>query len=86
MVRNLRVLCAAGLLALAAAIADARPRAEEAAKAAGMRITGVRSVAEQGASVPQGYGGGGGAGLSDGIATGDYDVVVRAQVIFDVAR
>jgi uncharacterized protein YggE len=71
--------------ALAAAIADARPRAEEAATAAGLRIAGIRSIVEEPVGPPKGaYGLGGGGG--PGMAAGELGVAVRAQVTFDVAR
>jgi uncharacterized protein YggE len=70
--------------ALEAAIADARPRAEAAARAAGLTVTGVRAVVEQPINPPRG--GAGGFGGGDGIATGEISVGARALVTFDVSR
>lgn len=73
--------------ALVTAIAAARPKAEAAAGAAGLTITGVRAIVEQpyGPPAPRAAGGLGG-GAAEGIAPGELTVVVRAQVTFDVAR
>lgn len=72
--------------ALAAAIRDARPKAEAAAAAAGLTLGAVRSVEEApfGGPVPAG-GLGGGMG-SAGVAPGQLTVAARAQVTFDVSR
>jgi uncharacterized protein YggE len=72
--------------ALVAAIADARPRAEAAAEAAGLTITGVRAIVEVPVGPPRGAAGGLGGGGGEGIAPGELGVAVRAQVTFDVAR
>jgi uncharacterized protein YggE len=73
--------------ALQAAITQARPKAEAAASAAGLRVTGVRAVQEFAGGVPIPLGGGrGGAGGGEGIAPGELTVAVMAQVTFDVTR
>jgi uncharacterized protein len=71
--------------ALQAAITAARPKAEAAASAAGLRLAGVRTVVEQSTGAPlplgaQGLGGGGG----EGTAPGQMAVAVRAEVTFNV--
>jgi uncharacterized protein YggE len=69
--------------ALLEAIADARPKAEAAAGAAGLTLTGIRAIVEQPFGPPRGAAGLGGG---EGVAPGELTVTVRAQVTFDVAR
>jgi uncharacterized protein YggE len=73
--------------AVALAVRDARPKAEAAAAAAGLTLTGVRSVVELPAAAPfeGGLGGGAGAGAGEGVAPGERGVPVRVQVTFGVA-
>ena len=73
--------------AITGAMADARPKAEAAAQAAGLTITGIRAVVEIPTGGPRGLseaslGGGGG----EGIAPGQLTVTARVQVTFDVTR
>jgi hypothetical protein len=53
--------------------------------AAGLTITGIRSVTEEAVGPPKGAAGFGGAG-GPGIAPGELGVSARAQVTFDVTR
>ena len=71
--------------ALETAVKDARPKAEAAAKAAGLTLGAVRSVAPAAgvSAFPADGRGGGGA---EGIAPGHLSLTMRAQVTFDVAR
>src|SRR5688500_3950172 len=70
------------LVAIGDAVRAARPRAEAAAAAAGLRLGGVRAVAElDGSSQPRPPIGG---GTGEGVAPGEIEVVVRVNVTFDV--
>jgi uncharacterized protein len=69
--------------ALVAAIQDARPKAEAAAAATGMTITGVRTIVEHSVGPPRMLGLGGGG---EGIAPGELNVVAQALVTYDVSR
>ena len=71
--------------ALTAAIEDARPKAEAAAAAAGLRLGGVRSVLEIPVGPPKG-GDGMGGGAAEGVAPGELTVQARVQVTYEVAR
>ncbi|MGH2353863.1 MAG: SIMPL domain-containing protein [Chloroflexota bacterium] len=71
--------------ALAAAIQDARPKAETAAAAASLTVTGVRSIVELPLGPVRGAAGLGG-GAAPGVAPGELDVPVRVEVTFDVTR
>jgi uncharacterized protein YggE len=71
--------------ALVAAIGDATKKAEAAAGAAGMKITGIRAIVELTQGLPfRGTGLGGGGG--EGIAPGQLTINSRVQVTFDVSR
>jgi uncharacterized protein YggE len=70
--------------ALQAALSDARPKAEAMAAAAGLTVTGVRTVVEEPFGQPRPLGGGGrGSGLAV-IAPGELAVAVRVSVTYDV--
>lgn len=70
--------------AIAQAIAEARPKAEAAATAAGLTLSGIQSVVELPFDPPRPLiGAGGGAG---GFAPGELRVAVRVQVTYNVSR
>ncbi len=70
------------LVAITDAIRNARPRAEAAAAAAGLRLGGVRAVAEiDGTTQPRPERGG---GAGEGLAPGETEVVALVRVTFDV--
>lgn len=68
--------------AVAAAINDARPQAEAAASAAGLKLGAVRAVSELAGTGPLRVKGGGAA---EGIAPGETNVSVVVQITYDVA-
>ena len=70
------------LVAIADAVRAARPRAEAAASAAGLRLGGVRAVAELDPAGPVRPAMGGGTG--EGVAPGEIEVTVHVNVTFDV--
>jgi uncharacterized protein YggE len=75
--------------ALAQAVTNARPKAEAAARAAGLTLGAVRSVQELsfgGPPEPVPFGRGSAGGGAGGVAPGELTVTVRAQVTFDVSR
>jgi uncharacterized protein YggE len=69
------------LVAIADAVRAARPRAEAAASAAGLRLGSVRAVAELDPMSPVRPAMGGG---TEGVAPGEIEVLVRVNVTFDV--
>ena len=69
------------LVAIADAVRAARPRAEAAASAAGLRLGSVRAVAELDPATPMRPAMGGG---TEGVAPGEIEVLVRVNVTFDV--
>lgn len=79
--------------ARALAVADAKARADEIAKGLGVKIIGVLSVNEYGATVPvpadKGYSGvgmGGGGGSSVPIQVGTWQVSMSLSVVFEIGE